>query len=295
MILEGASGAGKSTLIHELARLTGNTDLIELHLDDSMDSKSLLGTYVCTDVPGEFRWQPGPLTQAVKQGRWVVIEDIDVAPFEVLSSLVPLMESRRLLLPNQPALHAAPGFRLFGTRTTRRRPTLSRRRTQGASIPADADGDTETTKAQAETEMKSAGAGAKAGAGAGAGVSTKSQGEDGDEDAAHIDVVTGPLASFINSWCRVGVVSLPQREVRDVVMARFPNLPSLIVDGVVATCELLLSGAVNASIGGVGANLYHSRVLSVRNVLRWAARIATLARFGTGIQGFITEQVRDVT
>ena len=43
----------------------------------------LLGTYVCTDVPGEFRWQAGALTQAVQQGRWAVMEDIDRAPFEV--------------------------------------------------------------------------------------------------------------------------------------------------------------------------------------------------------------------
>ena len=63
MLLEGPTGAGKSTLIRELARRTGNDDMIELHLDDSMDSKSLIGTYVCTDVPGEFKWQAGPLTQ----------------------------------------------------------------------------------------------------------------------------------------------------------------------------------------------------------------------------------------
>lgn len=63
VVLEGPTGAGKSTLIRELALRTGNADMIELHLDDSMDSKSLLGTYVCTDVPGEFKWQAGPLTQ----------------------------------------------------------------------------------------------------------------------------------------------------------------------------------------------------------------------------------------
>jgi midasin len=42
-----------------------------------MDVKTLLGTYVCTDLPGEFKWQPGVLTQAVQAGRWVVIDDID--------------------------------------------------------------------------------------------------------------------------------------------------------------------------------------------------------------------------
>ncbi len=47
-------------LVYVLLKRAG---VIELHLDDSIDSKSLLGTYVCTDVPGEFTWSPGPLTQ----------------------------------------------------------------------------------------------------------------------------------------------------------------------------------------------------------------------------------------
>ena len=93
--------------------------MIELHLDSQIDSKTLLGTYVCTDVPGEFKWQPGALTQALTKGLWVVIEDIDRAPFEVLSALVPLLETRKILLPGQgEVIEAAPGFRLFATYST---------------------------------------------------------------------------------------------------------------------------------------------------------------------------------
>lgn len=40
---------------------------VRIHLDDQMDAKSLLGAYVCTAVPGEFAWQPGPLTQVGQQ------------------------------------------------------------------------------------------------------------------------------------------------------------------------------------------------------------------------------------
>ncbi len=63
LVLEGSSGSGKSSLFRELSNRTGNTDFVEIHLDDQMDSKTLFGTYVCTDVPGEFKWQPGALTQ----------------------------------------------------------------------------------------------------------------------------------------------------------------------------------------------------------------------------------------
>ena len=51
---------------------------MEIHLDDQLDSKSLIGTHVCTDIPGRFRWQPGVLTRALRQGLWVIIEDIDM-------------------------------------------------------------------------------------------------------------------------------------------------------------------------------------------------------------------------
>ena len=99
--------------------MAGQFDMIELHLDSQIDSKTLRSTYVCTDVPGEFKGQPGALTQALTKGLWVVIEDIDRAPFEVLSALVPLLETRKILLPGRgEVIEAAPGFRLFATYST---------------------------------------------------------------------------------------------------------------------------------------------------------------------------------
>lgn len=119
VLLEGPAGCGKSALLRQLTRLTGNADMVEIHLDDQIDSKTLLGSYVCADVPGEFVWQPGALTRAVRDGQWVVIEDVDRAPFEVMSALVPLLESQQLPLPGRgEVLRAATSFRLFATRTT---------------------------------------------------------------------------------------------------------------------------------------------------------------------------------
>ncbi|CAM9220817.1 unnamed protein product, partial [Ectocarpus sp. 13 AM-2016] len=96
-----------------------STPLLELHLDDQTDSKSLLGAHACTDVPGEFAWRPGALTRAAAAGTWVLIEDLDRAPFEVLAAIGPLLEGRPLTLPGRTRpLRAAPGFRVFGTVTT---------------------------------------------------------------------------------------------------------------------------------------------------------------------------------
>ena len=120
VLVEGPAASGKSAMVMHVARKLGkDKSLIRIHLDDQMDSKTLLGSYVCTDTPGEFLWKPGALTQAVEQGRWVLIEDMDLAPFEILSALIPLLESRRLFIPSRNyTITARQGFRLFGTRTT---------------------------------------------------------------------------------------------------------------------------------------------------------------------------------
>jgi len=120
ILVEGPSASGKTSMVTHVARKLGkDKGLIRIHLDDQMDSKTLLGSYVCTDKPGEFLWKPGALTQAVEQGRWVLIEDMDLAPFEILSALIPLLESRRLFIPSRNyTITARQGFRLLGTRTT---------------------------------------------------------------------------------------------------------------------------------------------------------------------------------
>jgi midasin len=120
VVVEGPPGCGKTTLIRALAAATGNdSSALWLHLDDQQDAKSLLGSYTCSAVPGEFVWQMGPLARAVAEGRWVVIEGIDTAPPDVLAALLPLLESGVLHIPSRgQVLTAAPGFQVLGTVTT---------------------------------------------------------------------------------------------------------------------------------------------------------------------------------
>ncbi|ORX62531.1 P-loop containing nucleoside triphosphate hydrolase protein [Hesseltinella vesiculosa] len=118
-LLEGVTGAGKTSLVEDLAIRTGRADqLVKIHLGDQTDPKVLLGTYVSTSTPGSFRWQAGVLTTAVQEGRWVLIEDIDLAPAEVISVLLPLLEKGRLFIPSRgEEIKAKEGFHLFGTRS----------------------------------------------------------------------------------------------------------------------------------------------------------------------------------
>lgn len=60
-----------------------------------------------------------PWVQAVAQGKWLVIEDLNLAPPEVLAALVPLLGSRQLHLPQRAqVINAAPGFQLLASITT---------------------------------------------------------------------------------------------------------------------------------------------------------------------------------
>lgn len=71
---------------------------------------------MCTDTPGEFSWLAGPLLQSVQAGHWILLEDIDLAPMDVVSVLIPLLESRTLSVPaHGNAVKASPGFQLFAT------------------------------------------------------------------------------------------------------------------------------------------------------------------------------------
>lgn len=94
--------------------------MVRIHLGDQSDVKILVGTYSIGTKPGSFEWRPGILTVAVKEGLWVLIEDIDKAPTDVLSVLLPLLEKRELLIPSRgEVIKASSGFQIFGTvRTT---------------------------------------------------------------------------------------------------------------------------------------------------------------------------------
>uniref|UniRef100_A0A8C3A4E5 Midasin n=1 Tax=Cyclopterus lumpus TaxID=8103 RepID=A0A8C3A4E5_CYCLU len=120
VLLEGPIGCGKTALVEFMAAVTGHTkatEILKVQLGDQTDSKMLLGMYRCTDIPGKFVWQPGTLTHAVSKGQWILLEDIDHAPLDVISVLLPLMENKKLMIPGrEDCIDVAPGFQFFATR-----------------------------------------------------------------------------------------------------------------------------------------------------------------------------------
>ncbi|GAX24956.1 midasin [Fistulifera solaris] len=122
ILLTGQQGSGKSSLVREVARLFGGSNedvLLELHVDEETDTKTLIGTYTATDIPGQFEWRPGALTRAVREGRWVLFEDLDTVPSEIQASLVQLLKDGLLPLGNGQLERCHPRFRLFATLTNK--------------------------------------------------------------------------------------------------------------------------------------------------------------------------------
>ncbi|KAL2047257.1 hypothetical protein N7G274_001276 [Stereocaulon virgatum] len=117
LLVTGVSGSGKTSLIRDIARELGQkSTMITLHLNEQTDAKLLIGMYTSDQRPGSFIWRPGVLTKAVSEGRWLMIEDLDRAPTAIISTLLPLLERRELLIPNRgETIRAAPGFKLIAT------------------------------------------------------------------------------------------------------------------------------------------------------------------------------------
>lgn len=119
VLLVGAAGSGKTFLVDEMARrlhIEDTNNLVKIHLNQQTDSKTLLGTYTSGTKPGTFEWKNGVLTTAVKEGKWILVEDIDKAPNEVLSILLGLLEHRQITLPSRgEVLKAGNGFQLIST------------------------------------------------------------------------------------------------------------------------------------------------------------------------------------
>ncbi len=140
VLVVGPLGCGKSLLVeafaHQEARqrpahidgpATGDGPnardgpaLLVMNVGEASDSKTLLGTYGSDPKnPGQFRYTPSVLVDAMVEGRWVLIEDLHVASPEYTAILRPILEERTIYATGgSRAAHpirAHPDFRIFAT------------------------------------------------------------------------------------------------------------------------------------------------------------------------------------
>lgn len=120
VLLVGETGVGKTTVIREIAR-ERNVELIRLNLTGQTGVDEFLGKYLVRgDGHGgtETYWVDGPVVHAMKQGMWVVLDEVNMANAEILSALHSLLDDDRSITlkeKNFEKIVPHEGFRIFGT------------------------------------------------------------------------------------------------------------------------------------------------------------------------------------
>lgn len=96
VILEGPTSAGKTSTVQYLAKKTHNK-IFRINNHMHTDVQEYLGSYSPDAKTGKLRFQEGILAQAVRNGYWVILDELNLAPSEVLEALNRLLDDNREL------------------------------------------------------------------------------------------------------------------------------------------------------------------------------------------------------
>ena len=115
ILLEGPTSAGKTTLVEYLAARCGHR-CVRINNHEHTDIQEYTGSYAA-DSKGKISFQEGILVQALRKGHWVILDELNLAPSEVLEALNRLLDdNRELYLPEiNEAIKPHQNFRLFAT------------------------------------------------------------------------------------------------------------------------------------------------------------------------------------
>lgn len=80
ILLEGHPGVGKTSLIENLATITGHP-LVRINLSEQTDVSDLFGADLPVDgaVGGTFAWKDGPFLKALKDGSWILLDEVRIS------------------------------------------------------------------------------------------------------------------------------------------------------------------------------------------------------------------------
>jgi midasin len=115
ILLQGPTSSGKTSMVEYIAKRTGHK-FVRINNHEHTDLQEYMGSYI-TDPTGRLVFQEGLLVQALRHGHWIVLDELNLAPTDVLEALNRLLDdNRELFLPEtQEVLKAHPDFQLFAT------------------------------------------------------------------------------------------------------------------------------------------------------------------------------------
>jgi len=115
ILLVGHTGVGKSSCFEQIAARTNN-GLLRVNLNGQLPTGDFVGFW--TAKGGDTIWVDGILTQAMRKGYWLNIDEIDFGEPAILSILNPVLEPKGKLTLKEKGheiVEPHPNFRLFAT------------------------------------------------------------------------------------------------------------------------------------------------------------------------------------
>lgn len=115
-LLVGPTGSGKNTILRSVAEAQGRTDIIRLSLTGETTVDDLIGHYQIKDH--STVWQDGSVTEAVRNGHILILDEVNAAQPEVLFALQSLLDDDRSLTltsHDNTEVKAHENFRVFAT------------------------------------------------------------------------------------------------------------------------------------------------------------------------------------
>lgn len=116
ILLEGNTSVGKTSLVKFFADITGHK-FIRINNHMNTDINEYFGQFVNDKKSGNLIFEEGVFVKAVKYGHWVVLDELNLAPSEVLESLNRILDdNKELYIPELKSyVKAHKDFMLFAT------------------------------------------------------------------------------------------------------------------------------------------------------------------------------------
>ena len=115
ILLEGPTSSGKTSMIKYLAELLGYP-CVRINNHEHTDIEEYIGSYQ-PNVKGKLMFMEGVLLQAMRNGSWLILDELNLARSEILESLNRLLDDNKELFiaELQTTIKPHENFRIFAT------------------------------------------------------------------------------------------------------------------------------------------------------------------------------------